>query len=140
MKYMKRIENCFFMTAFVSIFTRPLFSYIYEVEYDREMAADINTAAGKTTIIFKPYNMCQMSFAFSGSSDSLLHRAKTEMEKSGGSFAGNSTQGDFHAKTPLGSVHGTYQITDQQMAISILKKPFLLSCKRIEKELRGVIQ
>lgn len=84
--------------------------------------------------------MCQFSIPFSGDSESLIQRAKQEIEKSGGSFAGDTSQGNFETKTPIGSICGSYQINNQQISFSITKKPFLLSCSKIEKELTSVMQ
>jgi len=52
---------------------------------------------------------------------------------------GDETQGNFQVKTPLGSVGGKYAITGQEIMMHITKKPLLISCKRIEKELRDVM-
>lgn len=84
--------------------------------------------------------MCQFSIPFTGDAESLTQRAKTEIINMSGSFNGDSTQGAFRAKTPLGFIEGAYQIANQQIELSIHKKPFLLSCKRIEKELRSVMR
>jgi hypothetical protein len=84
--------------------------------------------------------MCQFSLPFQGDSQSLLRRAQHEIVKMGGAFNGDDVQGSFRAKTPIGSIEGTYAVVGQQIELSISKKPFLLSCKKIEKELRGVMQ
>lgn len=83
--------------------------------------------------------MCQFSIPFSGDAESLMQRARQEIERAGGAFNGDSAQGGFQAKTPLGSIHGSYQVTGQEISLEIIKKPFLLSCKRIEKELSNVM-
>ena len=83
--------------------------------------------------------MCRFCIPFSGDPDSLMKRARQEIERAGGAFNGDSAQGGFQAKTPLGSIHGSYQITGQEISLEIIKKPFLLSCKRIEKELASVM-
>ena len=83
--------------------------------------------------------MCQFSIPFSGDPGSLVERARQEIERAGGAFNGDSTQGGFHVKTALGSIHGSYQVAGQEISLAIIKKPFLLSCKRIEKELSGVM-
>lgn len=84
--------------------------------------------------------MCQFSIPFSGDPENLFKRANQEIEKSGGAFNGDSAQGSFEVKTPLGSIEGSYQISGQQISFAILKKPFLLSCSRIEKELMEVMR
>lgn len=84
--------------------------------------------------------MCQFNIPFSGQADSLLQRAKQEIERAGGFFTGDSAQGSFQAKTPIGSIEGSYQIFGQEISVAITKKPFLLSCSRIQKELSEVMQ
>jgi len=85
-------------------------------------------------------SMCQFNLSFSGDLESLLKRAKQEIEKAGGNLEGDLLQGQFRARTPIGSVSGSYEIAGQQIALSIAKKPLLISCKRIEKELASVMQ
>lgn len=84
--------------------------------------------------------MCLFSIPFSGSADSLMQRAKQGIEGTGGFFAGDSAQGSFQAKTPMGSIKGSYQILGQEISLAITKKPFLLSCSTIQKELTEVMQ
>ena len=84
--------------------------------------------------------MCQFNLSFSGDVESLLKRAKQEIERAGGNLEGDFTQGSFKAKTPIGSVSGSYEIEGQQISLAIAKKPMLISCKRIEKELTSVMQ
>lgn len=83
--------------------------------------------------------MCQFTIPFTGSPDSLINRAQREVEGAGGSFAGDSRQGNFSVKTPIGTVRGSYMMVPQGISITILKKPLLVSCNRIENELRAVM-
>ena len=84
--------------------------------------------------------MCQFNIPFTGSPDSLVQRARKEIQAAGGSFSGDESQGGFQAKTPLGSIQGTYRVLDQQIALAITKKPFLISCSRIQKQLEQVMR
>lgn len=84
--------------------------------------------------------MCQFNIAFHANAESLIRRARQEIERTGGVFTGDTTQGTFKAKTPIGSIAGAYTITGQVITLSITKKPLLLSCRRIEKELAGVMR
>jgi len=84
--------------------------------------------------------MCEFNIPFSGTAETLMSRAKQEIERAGGSFTGNDEQGNFQAKTPLGSIYGTYQVVQQEIALKIIKKPLLVSCKRIQKELNEVMR
>jgi hypothetical protein len=83
--------------------------------------------------------MCQFTIPFSGPADSLINRAGQEIRRTGGSLNGDIFNGNFQGRTPIGSIGGTYQVVGQEITIVITQKPFLLSCKRIEKELRGVM-
>ena len=83
--------------------------------------------------------MCQFIIPYTGSFDSLIIRAQNEIEGAGGSFAGDDLQGNFAVKTPLGMVRGKYLIVTNGISVTILKKPLLVSCNRIEKELRAVM-
>ncbi len=84
--------------------------------------------------------MCQFNITFSGDAESLISRSKQQIEKAGGNFTGDPTAGNFEAKTPIGSIEGSYQIEGQVISLAITKKPFLLSCARIEKELTTVMR
>lgn len=83
--------------------------------------------------------MCQFIVPFSNSADLLMSKAKQEIQRAGGSFNGDGTQGSFRVKTALGTIGGSYQVAGQEILMVILKKPFLISCTRIEKELREVM-
>ena len=84
--------------------------------------------------------MCKFSIPFSGDAESLTQRARQEITQMSGAFNGDASQGNFRAKTPLGFIEGSYEVLGQHIALSIHKKPFLLSCKRIEKELTEVMR
>jgi hypothetical protein len=84
--------------------------------------------------------MCQFHIPFSGDAESLLRRAKQEIVTAGGEFAGTAASGDFSVKSPLGSIRGSYQVEGQQILLVITKKPFLLSCSKIGKELNAVMR
>ncbi len=83
--------------------------------------------------------MCQFTIPFTGSGDALIARAKQEIENLGGSITGDSSTGNFKIETPIGTIVGSYSIISNEISIDIAKKPFLVSCSRIEKELRGVM-
>ncbi len=83
--------------------------------------------------------MCKFSLPFSGDAESLTQRAKQQILKMSGAFNGDANQGNFRAKTPLGFIEGTYEVIGQEIGLNISKKPLLLSCRKIEKELRQVM-
>ena len=84
--------------------------------------------------------MCQFSLTFSGSSEGLTVRAKQAIEDGGGTFAGDVSTGNFKARTGIGSIQGSYEIVGQQIILTISKKPILLTCSRIEKELTAMLR
>jgi hypothetical protein len=84
--------------------------------------------------------MCQFSLPVQGDPLSLLQRAEHEITSKGGAFTGNDAQGSFRAKTPIGSIEGAYTVDGQQIILNITKKPFLLSCNKIERELRSLMK
>ncbi len=102
--------------------------------------AELLKEFNKLFYILKTAVMCQFSIPFSGEPESLMKKARQEIERAGGAFEGDSTQGSFQAKTPIGSIHGSYQISGQAISLAITKKPILLSCKRIQKELAEVMR
>ncbi len=84
--------------------------------------------------------MCRFKLPFSGTGDTLVSRAKAAIGRAGGAFTGNDANGSFQVKTPLGPVSGDYAIFDQEISIAVTKKPFLLSCSRIQNELSKVLR
>jgi hypothetical protein len=84
--------------------------------------------------------MCTFTISFTGSAKELVRRAKQTIEREGGTFVGDAIQGDFKGKTAIGSIQGKYQVEGQSITLSIIKKPLLLSCNRIQKELSAVLQ
>jgi len=83
---------------------------------------------------------CTISIDFKGEPDELIRSAEQAISGAGGSFAGNNTDGKFAINSPLGKVSGTYSVLGQSFNISIVDKPFLVSCSRIEDELRKQIK
>jgi hypothetical protein len=79
---------------------------------------------------------CDFPLEFAGSPDELISRAKQAIQNVGGTFSGDSASGAFELKTPLGRVRGNYSIEENAIRMQISEKPLLLSCGRIEEELR----
>lgn len=79
---------------------------------------------------------CNFSIEFSDVAESLIQRAKEGINSAKGEFSGGITQGTFTVPTPLGNIQGNYTIEDSVIHLAVADKPMLLSCKRIESELR----
>ncbi len=83
---------------------------------------------------------CTIHIDFNTTADQLVSQAQAAIINAGGQFSGDTGSGDFGISTPLGSVKGTYTIVGQQIIILITDKPFLVSCNKIETELRRYLQ
>lgn len=83
---------------------------------------------------------CNISIDFNGDPGELIRSAEQAIAGAGGSFSGNNSDGKFAINSPLGKVSGTYTVEGQSFNISITDKPFLVSCNRIEDELRKQIR
>lgn len=79
---------------------------------------------------------CSITIPLSVPAEQLVSKAQTAISAAGGRFSGDAAGGDFKINTPLGAISGTYSIMDNEMAVSIADKPFLVGCGTIEKELR----
>ena len=79
---------------------------------------------------------CAFAIEFSGSAETLIGKAVNAIGNAGGDFTGDANEGSFHLSTPIGSVKGTYRIENSNIHIQIDQKPLLVSCNKIEEELR----
>jgi hypothetical protein len=80
--------------------------------------------------------MCNFSIDFSGPAANVVQEARKAIENAGGSFNGDTNEGDFEIQSPVGKARGTYTISNSAINIVITKKPIIISCARIEEELR----
>lgn len=79
---------------------------------------------------------CSFSIDISDTPEELIRKAKAGITQANGSFDGDTNQGSFRVPTPLGAISGTYEMEASAISIAIQNKPMLLSCSRIESELR----
>lgn len=83
-----------------------------------------------------------MSHTFRISIENELSSTLKEVEKTiteqGGEFKGDTHSGEFSGKTILGKVKGqyTYLADDDEIKITIIKKPFTVSKGKIESAIR----
>ncbi|HXI00968.1 MAG TPA: hypothetical protein VNI52_11930 [Sphingobacteriaceae bacterium] len=91
-------------------------------------------------IKYKTMAKCDFSIDFTGASDTLIEKASTAIGNAGGIFNGNTDGGNFSISTPIGKIAGEYNVLGQVINFAITDKPFLLSCSRIEEELRKYIE
>jgi len=79
---------------------------------------------------------CDFSFNALDGAASLLQKARAAITDIGGELIGDENAGSFKLPTPLGSVKGTYVMSETSISLSITDKPLLISCGRIEEKLR----
>jgi hypothetical protein len=85
---------------------------------------------------------CNFNIPFSGSPSDLLQRAQAAIHEQGGQFRGNDTSGFFNL-TVLGSeIKGSFNVSGQELNVTIDSKPFMIPCSTIQsyltKHLDGV--
>jgi len=78
---------------------------------------------------------------FQNAATAVIANIKAQVEAQGGTFNGNTQNGQFDVPTPVGQISGTYQInTPQQIDVTITHKPFLLpSCDQIQNYIQDHI-
>ena len=84
--------------------------------------------------------MCNFSFPFSGSAESVLDRARNAVQGQGGAFVGDQSSGTFQVSVFGSAIKGSYQINGQVLNIKIDSKPFIVPCSTIEGFLRNQIR
>jgi hypothetical protein len=82
---------------------------------------------------------CSFSIPFDGDPGSLITTARTAITEAGGRFSGDNASGEFSLSL-IGTLKGSYSVEGQSLNIVISKKPAILSCGRIEKELKKYLQ
>lgn len=75
---------------------------------------------------------CTFSFSFAGNAPEVLHKARTAVERQGGTFTGSTSSGNFQLSVFGNTIAGSYAVSGQTMTIVIDTKPFLLPCSTIE--------
>ena len=78
---------------------------------------------------------CSFKFNIESNPAEIINKVKIQIEKEGGSFTGNESEGNFNLPTPVGTIEGNYSVIDNELKIDITKKPMMLPCSMIESEL-----
>lgn len=85
---------------------------------------------------------CNFNIPFSGSSGSVLDRAQAAIHDQGGHFQGDDTTGSFKLSVLGSDISGSYNISGQELMVTIDSKPFMIPCSTIQnyltKHLNGV--
>ena len=89
--------------------------------------------------------MSTFQIDFPGTPGQFTNKAGSAIKDKGGIFEGNDAGGTFHIKTAAGAVEGTYKVltpgttTPTPIAVTITKKPFLVSARLIEDAIKGFL-
>ncbi len=87
--------------------------------------------------------MASFNINFPGNSNEFVVKATNGIKSKGGVFTGDANKGSFSLKSLVGAVQGNYQVlptTDPgqtQVAITITKKPFIVSMNKIQEVISG---
>lgn len=78
---------------------------------------------------------CNFRIPFSGSPAEVFNRAEAAIHDHGGHFRGDDMGGIFEL-TVLGStISGSYQVSGQELDVTIDNKPFMIPCSTIQSYL-----
>lgn len=83
--------------------------------------------------------MDQFTVKYPGDKSGLLNKIKSTVGDKG-KLAGDTSQGSFEGSTPLGKFEGEYTIAGDDITITIHKKPFLVSKKKIQEEFEKALK
>jgi hypothetical protein len=87
--------------------------------------------------------MASFNINFPGNSNEFVVKANTGIKSKGGVFTGDANKGTFSLKTAIGAVQGNYLVMPSQtigqtlVAITITKKPFIVSMNKIQEVISG---
>jgi hypothetical protein len=81
--------------------------------------------------------MSRFTVASNGDLDATLARVEKTITGKGGSFSGDTKQGQFSGVTPVGNVKGKYSVNaNKDIEITITDKPFIAPMSVIENKIR----
>ncbi len=83
---------------------------------------------------------CKITIDYPHPKEEAVQKLKEAVENKGGTFEGNTSKGNFKVGTPLGAFEVEYVIKGDSITIDVLKKPLLISCKRIEEEIQKYLE
>jgi hypothetical protein len=83
---------------------------------------------------------CSFNIDFDAGADRIVETAAQAITAAGGKFSGDVAGGEFSLSAGMISVKGSYAIDGSRLNIVITRKPVMISCSRIEKEIRKYLQ
>jgi hypothetical protein len=84
-------------------------------------------------------SICSFSIPFTGDAESILAKAKAAIQSQSGDFTGDANSGNFEVSLFANSIKGYYNVSGQNLNLTITEKPFLISCSSIESILKSKI-
>lgn len=87
--------------------------------------------------------MTSFNIDYPGKSSDFYVNANQAIKTQGGNFTGDASSGKFHLKTLIGAVEGNYLVISDpespqtKVAITITKKPFIVSMNKIQEVISG---
>lgn len=82
---------------------------------------------------------CNFTIPFSGSAEAILEKTKSTIEAQGGTFNGDTNQGNFYLSLFGNTISGNYTVVGQDLSVVVEEKPFLVPCSAIESFLKKQI-
>lgn len=83
----------------------------------------------------KLMSTCNFSIPFSGSPASIHSKAQAAIQDQGGHFRGDDHSGEFELSVLGSTIRGSYQISGQELNVTIDNKPFMIPCSTIQSYL-----
>lgn len=85
--------------------------------------------------------MCNFPIEYPRSKDEMVEQLKAAiLAQTDGVFNGDATAGAFSFMAKGFALAGNYTISGDTIDVSITQKPWLLSCRRIESEIRKYLE
>ncbi len=79
---------------------------------------------------------CQFSYKLKEPAAVLLAQIRQLAEEYRGEFQGNEESGQIRLTLLIGTIEGEYNVTGDQLLLTITKKPFLVGCGTIDATIR----
>ncbi len=80
---------------------------------------------------------CNFKVAFKGSPEDIYNKTKSAVESQGGQFDGDLSGGKFSVNVLSNTIAGSYQVSGDELQVTITSKPIFLPCNAIESFLKS---
>lgn len=79
---------------------------------------------------------CNFTFEYTKPKTEMVSKLEAAILGQQGSFQGDETSGEFSFSALGFSFRGNYTVSGDQIAVQVTDKPFLVSCGKIESEIK----